>query len=144
MEYFCAFDLVTEASRPERRRACSKPKRRMRSTPRRVKIEVSTATSAGVPTWIRPPAPEYSPSVFSRMQRMSKASDFSGPVAPGKSLCGRMLANWSKDLRIGSRSPCSETASGTRAGQPTAPRRIAAWGRSWSIPSSGIMRPVAR
>ena len=33
----------------ERVIACSKPKRRMRSTPLRVKIEVSTATSSSVP-----------------------------------------------------------------------------------------------
>ena len=46
IEYFCALDLVTEASLPRRARACSKPKRRMRSTPVRVKIEVSTATSS--------------------------------------------------------------------------------------------------
>ena len=80
MEYFCALDLVTDASFFRRARACSRPKRMMRSTPARVKIAVSTATSLAVPIWTRPPAPEYSPSVFSRMHRISKPSERRGSL----------------------------------------------------------------
>ena len=54
-----------------------------------------------------------------------------------------MLAYCAKALRIGSSRPCSETESGTLAGQPTAPRKIASKPRRVSIPSAGIIAPVA-
>ena len=55
-----------------------------------------------------------------------------------------MLAYCAKALRIGRSRPCSETESGTLAGQPTAPRKIASKPRRVSIPSAGIIAPVAR
>ena len=90
------------------RRACSKPKRRMRSTPCRVKIAVSTATSSGVPTCTRPPAPEYSPSVFSRTQRMSKS------VLPQRALDARAAGGAGGCWRTGRR-PCGSAAAGRAA-----------------------------
>ena len=55
-----------------------------------------------------------------------------------------MFAYCAKALRIGRSRPCSETESGTLAGQPTAPRKIASKPRRVSIPSAGIIAPVAR
>ena len=63
----CAFDLVTMVrSLRGRERASAKANRKMRSTPARVMIETSVATSSGRPRWTRPPTPAYSPSEFSR------------------------------------------------------------------------------
>ena len=82
----------------------------MRSTPLRVKTEVSVATSSGSPVCTRPPLPEYSPSEFSRMitQSMSLAAA-SGLVTPGSTRAGRTFAYWSKPWQIGSRKPHSDT-----------------------------------
>jgi len=47
-----------------------------------------------MPTCTRPPAPAYSPSVFSRTQTMSMsaaATPASGEATPDRSLIGRML-----------------------------------------------------
>ena len=60
--------------------------------PLRVKIAVSTATSIGSPRWERPPAPAYSPSVFSRTTTKSispGAVPASGPLTPGSRTEGR-------------------------------------------------------
>ena len=42
--------------------------------PCRVNTPVCSATSCGVPAWIRPPTPAYSPSEFSRTQTMSMSA----------------------------------------------------------------------
>ena len=42
--------------------------------PCRVKSPVCSATSYGVPTWMRPPRPAYSPSEFSRTHTMSMSA----------------------------------------------------------------------
>ena len=59
----------------------------MRSTPARVIIDTSVATSIGWPWWTRPPTPEYSPSEFSRTMtqfRSSGSQRFSGAVDAGQ------------------------------------------------------------
>jgi len=76
------------------------------------------------------------------MHSMSKDLALSGPSTPGSSRCGRILAYCTKAFRIGRSSPCSETESGTSAGQPTAPSSMASKPRSASIPSAGIIAPV--
>jgi hypothetical protein len=110
----------------------------MRSTPARVKVDTSSAVSIGNPLWMRPPAPEYSPSVFSRTmtQSISPASR-SGLVMPGRRREGLTLAYWSKPWQIGRRRPHSETWSGT-PGAPTAPKRIASKPFNVSSPPSGM------
>ena len=61
------FDFVAEVTcRRGRWRASSKANFMMRSTPLRVKVDVCTTVSRSVPSNIRPPTDEYSPSVFSR------------------------------------------------------------------------------
>ena len=72
---------------------------RSRSMPRRVKSEVWIATSSGAPAWKRPPSPAYSPSVFSRMHRMSTSAgprSRSGPGIPRSRRAGRRFTYWSK------------------------------------------------
>ena len=97
----------------------------MRSTPLRVKVETSTATSFSSPVCTRPPAPEYSPSVFSRTITQSICAPRSrGDLMPGSTRAGRTLAYWSKPWQIGRRKPQSETWSGT-SGAPTAPKKMA-------------------
>ena len=90
----------------------SKATRMMRSTPRRVKIEISVATSSGRPRWVRPPWPEYSPSEFSRTITQSRSpmpAFRNGEVTPGRMRVGRTLAYWSSPWQICNRSPQSET-----------------------------------
>ncbi len=110
----------------------------MRSTPLRVKVEISIATSLSSPVCTRPPAPEYSPSVFSRTMTQSMALPLSsGDLMPGRTRAGRTLAYWSKPWQIGRRSPQSERWSGT-SGAPTAPKKMASNAFSFSKPPSGI------
>ena len=93
----------------------SKAKRMIRSTPRRVKIAVSVATSSGRPRCTRPPWPAYSPSLFSRTITQSRSpgpTSRSGEVMPGRMRVGRTLAYWSRPWQIGSRRPHSVTWSG--------------------------------
>ena len=62
------FDLVAEVRCfLGRRCARSKANLRMRSVPWRVKIDSWITVSRSVPSNMRPPTAEYSPSVFSRM-----------------------------------------------------------------------------
>ena len=63
----------------------------MRSTPARVIIVTSVAASIGWPWCTRPPAPEYSPSVFSRTITQSRSCGrqrLSGASIPGKMRVG--------------------------------------------------------
>ena len=79
MPWRWALDLVTTVSSLRgRERASAKAKRMMRSTPARVNMETSVATSSGSPRCTRPPTPAYSPSEFSRTITQSS----SGPVTP--------------------------------------------------------------
>jgi hypothetical protein len=96
------------------------------------------ATSFGRPVWTRPPAPEYSPSVFSRTitQSMSFAF-FMGDAMPGSSRDGRTFAYWSKPWQIGRRRPHSDRWSGT-SGAPTAPKKMASNFFSSSSPPAGM------
>ncbi len=98
-----------------------------------------------MPSPNRPPTCEYSPSVFSLTTQKSMSPGLfpaSGHGTPGSSRTGRRLTYCSNARRIGISSPHSDTWSGT-PGNPTAPSRIASWSRSRSIPSSGIIRPLA-
>jgi hypothetical protein len=135
-----AFDFVALVSSFRRARACSNAYRTMRSIPARVKTDVSTATS---PT--RPPAPEYSPSTFSRTKSMSTSSGprpASGHGTPGSRRTGRTFAHRPSPLRSASKSPHSVTSSGTD-GWPTAPSRIASNPRATATPSLGIIAPCS-
>ena len=60
---------------------------------------------------------------------------------PGISRTGRRLTYWSNSRRNWSSEPHSEMWSGTFAGQPTAPKKIASCRPIRSFQSSGIMRP---
>ena len=61
-------DLVAEVTcRLTRLTASSKANRMIRSTPFRVKHDCCVTNSRSVPSNIRPPTEEYSPSVFSRI-----------------------------------------------------------------------------
>ena len=62
--------------------------------PCRVNTPTCCATSCGVPRWMRPPTPEYSPSEFSRTQTMSISLVprlASGEASPASSRIGRRL-----------------------------------------------------
>ena len=115
-----------------------------RSMPNR-DITVSwTTTSRSVPSNIRPPMLEYSPSVFSRTIIMSMSPGSrpaSGERTPGISRAGRRLTKRSNSRRNLISEPQSETWSGIFAGQPTAPKKIASWPPICSFQSSGIMLP---
>ncbi len=143
----CALLLVTTVrSFLGRDRARRKAKRRIRSTPARVIIETSVATSIGRPWWTRPPTPEYSPSLFSRtitQSRSSRRQRFSGASMPGRMRVGRTLAYWSRPWQILRRKPQSVTWSGM-CGSPAEPNRIASLSRSASRPFVGIISPWAR
>ena len=96
--------------------------------PRRVKTLVCSTISSSVPSKLRPPMAEYSPSLFSRttMKSMSPGCrSASGDLMPGISRTGRMLAYCWKPRRSGISRPQSEMWSGTFVGKPTAPRKIA-------------------
>ena len=113
-------------------------------------ITVSWMTiSRSVPSYMRPPMLEYSPSVFSRTISMSISPAFSGcpsrPTSgertPGISLAGRRFTYWSNSRRKRSNDPHSETWSGIFCGQPTAPKKIASLRCSCSFQSSGSILP---
>ena len=72
-----------------RARASSKAKRMIRSQPVRVKIATSVPTSSGRPRCTRPPAPAYSPSVFSRTTTQSRSA---GPTSRERALDARQQA----------------------------------------------------
>ncbi len=87
----------------------------IRSTPARVIMLTSVATSIGWPWWARPPTPAYSPSEFSRTITQSRSSGrqrLSGASMPGRMRVGRTLAYWSKPWQIFRRRPHSVTWSG--------------------------------
>ncbi len=121
--------------------ACSNAYRTMRSTPARVKTVVSTRLARARTR----PAPEYSPSMFSRTKSMSTSSGprpASGHGTPGSSCTGRTFAHRSSPGAARSKSPQSVTSSGT-AGSPTAPSRIASNPRATATPSLGIIAPCS-
>jgi hypothetical protein len=76
------FDFVAEA-RCFFGRFCAKSKAYLstRSTPWRVKVAVCITVSREVPSKIRPPIEEYSPSVFSRTTQNSMSRPFDRPAA---------------------------------------------------------------
>ena len=101
---------------------------------------VCCTISCSVPSKLRPPIDEYSPSLFSRttMKSMSPGlRSARGERMPGIRRTGRMLAYCSKARRILMSRPQSETWSGTLAGKPTAPRKMASWCRD-------LVEPVLR
>ena len=125
-------------------RASSKANFSTRSTPMRVNTVSCTTTSRSVPANMRPPIAEYSPSVFSRTTQKSMSPGLrpaSGDGTPGISRTGRRLTYWSNSRRNRISEPHSEMWSGTLAGQPTAPKKIASCLPICSFQSSGIMRP---
>ena len=142
-----ALDLVTTVNSLRGRDSASlKAKRMMRSTPARVIMLTSVATSIGCPWCARPPTPEYSPSEFSRTMTQFRSSGlhfFSGPSMPGKMRVGRTLAYWSKPWQILRRKPHRVMWSGM-SGSPAEPNKIASLLRSGSKPSLGIISPWAR
>ncbi|MNV73850.1 hypothetical protein D3C71_1670210 [compost metagenome] len=110
--------------------ANSKANLSTRSTPWR-DITVSCITiSRGVPSYMRPPMLEYSPSVFSRTMNMSispgcrgdPSRRTTGAITPGMRRAGRRLMYWSNSRRNKSSEPHSETWSAIFSGQPTAPK----------------------
>ena len=92
------------------------------------------------PTSIRPRC--------SRARRRSRCrracGSASGVGMPGISRHGRRLTYWSNRRRNWISEPQSETWSGTVAGQPTAPKKIASCAAICANQSSGIMRPCLR
>ncbi len=115
----------------------------IRSVPFFENTESWVTNSFSVPPYMRPPIEEYSPSLFSRTTQKSMSPGLrpaSGLFTPGMSRTGRRFTYCWNSRRMGTRSPHSETWSGT-PGKPTAPRKIASWPRIWSSPSSGIMWP---
>ena len=142
-----ALDLVTTVSSLRGRDwARRKAKRMIRSTPARVIMQTSVATSIGWPWWARPPTPEYSPSEFSRTITQSRSAGLqflSGLSMPGRMRVGRTLAYWSKPWQIFRRRPHSVMWSGMW-GSPAEPNRMASMGRNASSPLAGIISPWAR
>ena len=93
---------------------------------------------------MRPPIAEYSPSVFSRTTQKSMSPGLrpaSGDGTPGISRTGRRLTYWSNSRRNRMSEPHSEMWSGTLAGQPTAPKKMASCLPIRSFQSSGIILP---
>ena len=126
------FDLVADGEMLLAAACCASSKANLstRSTPMRVMKVSWTANSRSVPANMRPPTLEYSPSVFSRTTKKSMSPGLrlaSGQATPGISRTGRRLTYWSNSRRNGTSEPHSETWSGTFAGQPTAPKKIASW-----------------
>ena len=142
--------LVAEVSlRRGRCIACSKANFSTRSTPMRDMMVCCITISRSLPSYMRPPMLEYSPSVFSRTISMSMSPGFSGwpcrstsgERMPGMSRAGRRLTYWSKSRRNFSSEPHSDTWSGTVAGQPMAPKKMASWPPMRSFQSAGIISP---
>ena len=66
-----------------------------------------------------------------------------GQGTPSNSRTGRRLTYWSNSRRNFSSDPHSDTWSGTVAGQPTAPKKMASMPISCAFQSAGIMLPWA-
>lgn len=66
-----------------------------------------------------------------------------GQGTPSNKRTGRRLMYWSNSRRNLSSEPHSDTWSGTVAGQPTAPKKIASMPDSCAFQSSGIIFPWA-
>ncbi|MCY1453992.1 hypothetical protein D9M71_710230 [compost metagenome] len=119
----------------------------MRSTPRRVNTDSCSTNSFSVPSNMRPPSEEYSPSVFSRITTKSMSPGClpaSGHGTPGNRRTGRMFTYWSNSRRNFSSEPHREMWSGTLSGQPTAPKyRASKLCNCWNQ-SSGIILPCCR
>jgi len=95
-----------------RERASSKAYRRIRSTPLRVNTDSWITVSFSVPSNIRPPTDEYSPSLFSRTTQKSMSPGLrsrSGEGTPSISRTGRTFAYWWKLRRMGMSRPQRET-----------------------------------
>ena len=141
-------DLVTTVSSLRGRDCASlKAKRMMRSTPARVIIDTSVATSIGWP-WCDAAADAGVLAFASSRARSPSRGPrgvqrFSGASMPGRMRVGRTLAYWSKPWQIFRRRPHSVTWSGM-CGSPAEPNRIASLPRSASRPSAGIISPWAR
>ena len=107
------FDLVAEVRCFSGRcRASSNANFRMRSTPLRENTDSWNTISRSVPSYMRPPTDEYSPSVFSRTTTKSMSPGLrlaSGDGMPGISRQGRRLTYWSKPRRNWISEPHSET-----------------------------------
>ena len=124
--------------------ACSKANFSTRSAPKALITVSCTTISRSVPAYITPPRLVYSPSVFSRTTRKSISPGFRparGQGTPSNRRTGRRLMYWSNSRRNLSRLPHSEMWSGTVAGQPTAPNRMACCGSSCAFQSGGIISP---
>jgi hypothetical protein len=107
------FDLVADVTCFfGRRRASSKAYFKIRSTPLREKTDCWKTISRSVPSYIRPPTLEYSPSVFSRITKKSMSPGLrsaSGVRMPGMRRHGRRLTYWSKSRRNLMSEPHSDT-----------------------------------
>ena len=107
------FDLVADVTCfAARVRASSNAYFMIRSTPLRENTVCWNTISRSVPSNMRPPTDEYSPSVFSRTTTKSISPGFrlaSGDGMPGISLHGRMFTYWSKPRRNWISEPHSET-----------------------------------
>ena len=110
--------LVAEVRRRRGRRiAASKANFSTRSTPWRDRMVCCITISRSVPSYMRPPTAEYSPSVFSRTISMSISPGPSGRPwrstngerMPGISRAGRRLTYWSNSRRNFSSEPHRET-----------------------------------
>lgn len=103
--------VTTVSSFRGRLAAVSKANRMIRSTPCRLKIAVSVATSQGKPRWDRPPCPAYSPSLFSRTITQSNlpGGQFrSGDCVPRRTRVGRTFAYCCSGWQIERRRPQRE------------------------------------
>src|SRR5699024_7027515 len=117
-----------------------------RSMPVRVMTVSWMTVSRSVPSNMRPPTDEYSPSVFSRTTQKSTSPGSrpaSGLGTPLSSLTGRRFTYWSNTRRNWRSDPHRLTWSGTTSGQPTAPKKIASTLSSLLAQSSGIITPCA-
>jgi hypothetical protein len=107
------FDFVADVTRLRGLwRARSKANFMMRSVPLRENTDCWNTTSRSVPSHIRPPTDEYSPSVFSRTTTKSMSPGLrlaSGVAIPGISRHGRMFTYWSNWRRNGISEPHSDT-----------------------------------
>ena len=68
----------------------------------------------------------------------------SGLLTPGISRAGRRFTYWSNSRRNSSSEPHNDTWSGTVAGQPTAPKKMASWPPICAFQSAGIIAPSFR
>ena len=107
------FDLVADVTCFRGAGARELERERMiRSTPLRVNTDSWNTISRSVPSYMRPPTDEYSPSVFSRTTTKSMSPGLrlaSGDGMPGISRHGRRLTYWSKRRRNWISEPHSDT-----------------------------------